>query len=93
MVINVRAVVGGGDTTSQGLHLHRLVTSALSEQEGVITLDFSGVPSVTSSFINASLVRLIEEFGPEYVKVRVKLVGLTRQSAGMVRYRTRQPAA
>jgi hypothetical protein len=54
-------------------------------REPLVTLSFSGVPSVTSSFVNAALVPFLQKHGIQWVREHLRFVEATRQVADMIR--------
>lgn len=50
-----------------------------------VTLSFTGVEDVTSSFVNASLVPFVEAHGADRVKSLLRIVGATSQVADTVK--------
>lgn len=77
MVINVLALCNGADTNAQGKALRDQVVKNLPNHKNIV-VDFSNVGYATSSFVNSFLLELIEEFGLEFVKSRVKIVNVSR---------------
>lgn len=49
-----------------------------------MTLSFTGVEDVTSSFVNASLVPFVEQYGSAFVKAHLRIVGATGQVANTI---------
>ena len=92
MDLKVTRLTTGCDTNEQGALLYDAVAEQLS-LGGPVVVDFSGIPNVTSSFVNSSFVALIEDYGFDFFRNRVTLVGINRQIANMVRSRVQKQAA
>ncbi|MBV1865165.1 MAG: STAS-like domain-containing protein [Rhodobacteraceae bacterium] len=58
MVIVIQSIVDGCDTNAQGAIVQTMLRKYLSQQ-ATVTLDFSGVFNVTSSFVNTAFVELL----------------------------------
>lgn len=86
MDVIVRDLVSGADTNDQGDVVLRAVLDAISRSDRVI-LDFSGVNCATSSFVNSSLVPLLDSFSYDEIKRRIGFSGTNRQIAMMIRAR------
>ena len=91
MVMPVLRVVSAADTAEQGAAFLSAVIAELAQNE-VVTLSFSGVTSMTSSFANAGLVPLLERFSLGEIKRRLRIVHSTRQINDMVRSRLEREA-
>ncbi|WP_367317982.1 STAS-like domain-containing protein [Loktanella salsilacus] len=59
----------------------------------LLTLDFSGVSNITSSFVNSSFVQLADDFGYDKVKSTIVIKGVNRQIANILRNRMTRMAA
>jgi hypothetical protein len=86
MVITVRDVVTACDTEQQGDTLRSVIISALASP-GVVDLSFSGITSVTSSFVNAAFVELLAAMPFSTVKARIRISDSTRQINDLIRSR------
>lgn len=64
--------------------LHLLKTHLLKRQ--TVELDFSEVDSVTSSFVNTSIVLLLQDFDFVYVKQFLKITKTNSQINRMISY-------
>ncbi|WP_375428846.1 STAS-like domain-containing protein [uncultured Sphingomonas sp.] len=84
MVITVLDHVPHCYTPQDGTVILALLRPAFARGQR-ITLSFSGVSDVPSSFINASLVPFVQAYGADWVKAHLVLTGVTRQVADMVR--------
>ncbi len=77
-----RRLVVGRECSSTGARedgrtLRRNLMRLLLGGPGVVTLDFAGAETPTSSFLDELLGRLVEESGPEVVQERVRLEGMS----------------
>ena len=92
MVIIVRNVSRFADTNIQGDMVFREMSDALRSNQR-ITIDFAGVQNATSSFVNSSFVRLLELYSFTDIRQRLRIVGVNRQIASMIRSRMEFEAA
>lgn len=92
MVITVCNVSKFADTNAQGDMLFRAMIDAMQTSE-VITVDFIDVKNATSSFVNSSFVRLLDYYSFADIQQRVKIVGVNRQIANMIKSRMQFEAA
>ncbi|MEP0234112.1 MAG: STAS-like domain-containing protein [Roseobacter sp.] len=86
MDIVVRNIVPNCDTNADGA----LIKAALTEHlcaDRLVTVDFSGINNVTSSFVNTAFLELIEEFGARKFKSVVSVANATKQTADMIKRR------
>jgi hypothetical protein len=86
MVIRVKDIVTAADTQAQGSVVHDCIVRALAA-EPVVEVSFDGVDIASSSFMNTSIVRLIQDRGMGEVTRRIKIVAVNRQVADMLRRR------
>lgn len=86
MDLKVNQIVASCYTNDDGAVLYDALASAIDSNR-LVTLDFSGVPQVTSSFVNSSLFALFDRYGPDILATKVCIVGVNRQVAGMLRLR------
>jgi hypothetical protein len=84
MVINVLDHVPHCYTPQDGAVIHALIRPVFAGGQRV-TLSFSGVSDVPSSFINASLVPFVQTYGADWVKAHLALNGVTKQVGDMIR--------
>lgn len=92
MVVSVRNLVKGCDTNDQGIVIYKLVSSYFKSGTS-ITLDFSGITNVTSSFVNSSFVQLIDDFGYDHVRSLLVIKGVNNQIGRLLRERMTKIAA
>lgn len=86
MVIYIKDVVNACDTNAQGDVIFRLASARVASGQAV-TLDFSGILNVTSSFTNSALVELADRYGIDAVRKLVVLRSVNRQISNMVKSR------
>jgi hypothetical protein len=86
MVIRITDHVRTFSTYADGEVIHRLIAKELRARRNV-TLSFSGIKSIPSAFVNAALVKLLEEFEFDYVRSRLSIVDSTRQINRLIRDR------
>lgn len=84
MVLKVLEIVQGCNTAAQGRELFEAIWPQLELEESV-ALSFEGVTEVTSSFINASIVRLVLQRDYESVGARLAISDISKQAAEMIR--------
>ncbi len=92
MVKLVIELVPACDTNEQGIVVYNYVMKQIS-LGGSVTLDFTGVPNVTTSFVNSAFVNLLDIIGYQDLKARLRLVGVNRQIGKMVQGRMTKLAA
>ena len=92
MVSLVIDLVPACDTNEQGLIVYEFVKKQFSSG-GSVTLDFTGIPNVTTSFVNSAFVSLLDIIGYQELKSRLRLVGVNRQIGNMVQGRMTKLAA
>ena len=91
MVIRILDIVDGCDTHVQGDVVNNVIADALASGQRVV-LSFDGVPSATSSFVNAAFVELLADHSFDKIKKLVALRNAHRQIASLVRDRMRREA-
>ncbi|WP_439155714.1 STAS-like domain-containing protein [Yoonia sp.] len=92
MVMSVKNLVNGCDTNDQGIVIYKHVSSCFKAGTKV-TLDFSGISNVTSSFVNSSFVQLIDDFGYDHVRSLLVIKGVNNQIGSLLRERMSKIAA
>ena len=86
MVIRIADHVETHSTYKDGEVIYRLIAERLRAGE-VVTLSFAGIKSIPSAFVNAALVKLLEEFEFEYIQSRLTIVDSTRQINRLIKDR------
>ncbi|WP_141246463.1 STAS-like domain-containing protein [Actibacterium ureilyticum] len=92
MVVVVKDLVSSCDTNYDGMVVHKHVLSALHGTDSVV-VDFSGIPNVTSSFVNCAFVALLQDFDFAQIRSRLHLQNVNRQIGNLVRDRMKKEAA
>ena len=77
-------------TSQDGEVIHKLISAGLSRGEQV-TLSFSGVHDVPSSFVNAALVALLDNFSFDYIRGHLTILDSNPQINDMIRRRLKEP--
>lgn len=70
-------------TRSSAQPLRRKIMALLPDYEGTLLLDFDGVGSASSSFLDELLGRLVIELGEQVFRERVKLANISKQLIDM----------
>lgn len=86
MVIYIRDLVDGCDTSQDGLTVRDALLRALAI-EPYVTVAFDGISTITTSFANAAFVDLLRRLSFEQIKRRLRVVNATRQINDMIRQR------
>lgn len=86
MVIRIIDHVQTHSTYKDGEVIYRLVRDALRAGD-VVTLSFAEIKSIPSAFVNAALVKLLEEFKLDYIQSRLKIVDSTRHINRLIKDR------
>jgi len=84
MVIYVKEFVTSCDTNSQGDQLRNKIINHLKKNTKV-TVNFSGINNVTTSFINSALISLIDDYDLLTIKERVIIKKVNRQVGDLIR--------
>lgn len=86
MVIRVADQVETYSTYKDGEVIYKLIAERLRAGE-VVTLSFASIKSIPSAFVNAALVKLLEEFKFEYIQSRLRIVDSTRHINRLIKDR------
>ena len=86
MVINIIDHVKTASTYEDGEIIYTLISKALHNEQQV-TLSFKTIKSVPSAFINASIIRLLEEFNFEYIREKIVFINTTKHINELIRSR------
>lgn len=84
MVITVLDHIPHCYSTKDGEVIQNLLRRAFARQQRV-TLSFSGVLDVPSSFINAALIPFVQERGSDWLKANLTITGVNKQITDMIR--------
>jgi len=86
MVVKIIEISGQAVTSDDGVAvLHAILLELKSQKQ--VELSFAEIHYVTSSFLNASLMTIAEEFGEAKFKSALKVTDANRQVADTIRYR------
>ncbi len=77
--------VSGTTTNADAMPLYILLKKKLSADQTVV-LSFRNSTPLSSSFLNSSIGRLIDEFGFDYFKSHVKIVHCSKSIVGRLKY-------
>jgi hypothetical protein len=91
MVIRILDIASGADTSVQGDLAYAKLKIALRTSDE-ITVSFEGVKTATSSFVNTSFVRLLEDWTLDELKRRMRVISSTRQINDMIKSRLERTA-
>lgn len=91
MVIHVKGICDAADTGAQGELLFAAMMQGLRQGDNIV-LSFAGVPTATSSFINASFVQLLSFMTFDEIKRRVVIKDSSRQINEMIKRRLSREA-
>ena len=91
MVIVIQSIVDGCDTNAQGAIVQTMLRKYLSQQ-ATVTLDFSGVFNVTSSFVNTAFVELLDDYNFDLFKSLVTIKNVNRQIGTLIKSRMEKEA-
>ena len=86
MVIRIIDHVRTWSSYSDGDIIYRLVATELRGGKSV-GVSFFGIKSVPSAFVNAALIRLLEEFSFQIIRTHLTILDSTRQINRLVKDR------
>ena len=86
MVIRIADHVRTYSTYADGEVIYRLIAEELRVGR-TVTVSFSGIKSIPSAFVNAALIKLLEEFDFDYIRFHLKIVDSTRQINQLIKDR------
>ncbi len=86
MVIRVLDHIRSASTYEDGEVIFRLLQPEISAGR-TVEVDFSGVLSVPSAFVNAAFVQLLEAFDVEHVKRSLRFLRSTKQINDLIKAR------
>jgi hypothetical protein len=81
--IKVKDITKGTFTNEDGLSVYNAIYSTISENDCII-LSFEGITSLSSSFLNSSIGEIIEEFGFDFLKNKIKITKYTPQLSVLI---------
>ncbi len=83
MVLNVEKYVGNGYTVENGRKVHDLLASQLSDNH-FVTVSFSGIDAISSSFVNAAFISLLDTYSIDCIKSKINFVDSTKPINQMI---------
>lgn len=86
MVVKVAEHVAAASSYADGDVIFRLLLEPVQKGEPV-TVDFTGITSVPSAFVNAAFVRLLEHVSFDQVRKTLRFEQSTRQINDLIRSR------
>jgi hypothetical protein len=92
MDIALRNLVEACDTNEAGDIVRLAIVEGMNSSSKV-NLDFTGITSVTSSFVNSALIALMSNYDVRAIKYRVEVSHANRQIGNMIRDRFRSEEA
>lgn len=81
--IKIKDITTGTFTNDDGLSVFNSIDSAISENNTII-LSFEGISSLSSSFLNSSFGEIIEKFGFDFLKNKIKITKYTPQLSNLI---------
>lgn len=86
MVIRVADHTRTHSTYADGEVIYRLLESELRAGRKV-TVSFAGIKSIPSAFVNAALIKLLEQFDFKFIRSHLSIVDSTRQINSLIKDR------
>lgn len=86
MVIRILDHVKQCSSYEDGEVIYKLIFQSIANGQDV-SLSFSGVDALPSSFVNASIVRLVEVATPSAIRQHLKILDSTKQINELIRSR------
>lgn len=86
MVIRPLDHVANCYTWDSGAVISRLIRNAFARGD-TVTITFSGITDVPSSFVNAAFVSLLGDYSFDFIKAHLKITNASRQIVGMISHR------
>lgn len=83
MTIVIKDKVSGTLSNIEGLNLFYIIEREL-ENSDVIILSFGGINTISSSFLNSSIGAIIDKYGIEILKEKIKITNYTRAIANTI---------
>lgn len=77
-------------TYEDGDVIFRLISAGFDNEQRLdnkVELDFDGVLSIPSAFVNAALVQLLDKYSFDYIRSHLNFVGSTRQINDLIKRR------
>ena len=82
--IDIKQVSTGTLSNTDGLNLKIELCKVLSRNDAVV-LSFAGVGAISSSFLNSSLGEIVDDFGIDTLKNKIRITNYTPTIAEFIR--------
>lgn len=92
MVVQVGHLVPYGHTTEHGTVVFEAIRSALAHEQSV-DVSFSGIAFVSTSFVNASFVELLQHMDLQELMRRIRIRDSSSQINDLIKRRLKTEAA
>jgi hypothetical protein len=79
----VKDIVSGTLSNIEGTTLYCAIDSALKNNDSIY-LSFEGINTISSSFLNSSIGTLVDAYGIDIIKDRIKIVNYTKPLANVI---------
>ncbi|MGB0799330.1 MAG: STAS-like domain-containing protein [Planktomarina sp.] len=86
VTIKVNALVSSCVTNDDGKVVSKAIRQGLDACDSV-TLDFFGIDTVSTSFVNSSIIVLLDDFDVEAIKGRMLITRASKQIGNMIKMR------
>ena len=79
----VKDIVSGTLSNIEGTTLYCAIDSALKNNDSIY-LSFESINTISSSFLNSSIGTLVDTYGIDIIKDRIKIVNYTKPLAAVI---------
>ncbi len=79
----VKDITSGTLSNTEGTVLYCAIESAL-KNNNLIFLSFEGINTISSSFLNSSLGSLVDKYGFNILKDKIKIINYTKPLANII---------
>ena len=86
MVIRILDHVSNPSSYKDGEVIYKLLSQEFRSGQKVV-LSFDGISSIPSAFVNAALIKLLEEFSFDSIRANLDIVNSTRQINRLIKDR------
>ena len=76
MIISIKNITTSTISNEDGVKLKIAIENYLNDDNPVV-LSFTGIDTISSSFLNSSLGEIIDKFGPQSLKNKIKIINYT----------------
>jgi len=88
--LKVRELASGYGSRESAREVRHVVENAIDNDRKFVALDFEGVETCSSSFIDELLVKLVVKYGAETYPSAFKVVNLSGLTAGLANFSAAQ---